>query len=107
MTHLDAPSSICRLGVARGNITPPVGIYHRMWGRATHGRATGIHRPLTATALVFEPASGKSPERFVLIALDHCLLWAPEMNRLLDELSAATGSAASQFAVTFSHTHAA
>ena len=39
-----------------GDITPPVGIYHRMWGAATHDRATGVHKPLLATLLWLEPA---------------------------------------------------
>src|SRR4029453_7365892 len=86
MTHLDAPSSICRLGVARGNITPPVGIYHRMWGAATHDRATGVHRPLTATACILQAADQQaSPAtEVILLAVDHCLLWAKEMQELID-----------------------
>ena len=51
MTHVDSPENICRAGVARCDITPPVGIYHRMWGAALHDRSTGVHRPLTATVL--------------------------------------------------------
>ena len=47
------PQSFCRAGVARRDITPPVGIYHRMWGAATHERSTGVHRPLKATALAW------------------------------------------------------
>lgn len=43
MPHIDTPQSICRAGVARRDITPPVGIYHRTWGAATHERATGVH----------------------------------------------------------------
>jgi hypothetical protein len=27
---------------------------YRMWGAATHDRSTGVHRPLTATAVVFQ-----------------------------------------------------
>ena len=42
--HVETPQSICRFGIAVGDITPPVGIYHRMWGAATHERAEGIHR---------------------------------------------------------------
>ena len=61
MPHLDTPTSRCRLGVARCDITPPVGAYHRMWGAARHDRSTGVHRPLTATALVFQAlAAGAS-----------------------------------------------
>ena len=51
MNHVDTPQTRCQVGVARGDITPPVGIYHRMWGAAVHDKATGVHRPLLATLL--------------------------------------------------------
>ncbi|MBO0867306.1 MAG: hypothetical protein J2P15_01960 [Micromonosporaceae bacterium] len=38
-------------GVARADITPPVGIRAHNWGAARVGQATGVHRPLTASAL--------------------------------------------------------
>src|SRR5262245_21832857 len=109
MTHVDTPQSLCRLGIARGDITPPVGIYHRMWGAATHERATGVHRPLTATALVFQAAEGTigpNTEQIV-VALDLCLLWAKEMDDLLSAISSGASFRREQIAVTFSHTHAA
>ncbi len=56
------------LGVAREDITPPVGIYARNWGAAKHDVAEGIHRPLTATALTMKEAGGGPP--LVLVALD-------------------------------------
>ena len=52
VTVLNTPQSRCRAAVARCEITPPIGIYHRMWGAALHDRATGVHRPLEATAAV-------------------------------------------------------
>ena len=48
----------CRFGVATRDITPPVGIYARSWGAATHEVAEGVHRPFTATAAVFAPLAG-------------------------------------------------
>src|SRR5687768_16559260 len=56
------------LGVAREDITPPVGIYARNWGAAKHDVAEGIHRPLTATAPTMRAAEGGAP--LVLVALD-------------------------------------
>jgi len=57
------------IGVARGDITPPLGIYNRNWGAATTDVATGIHRPLTATALVLKSdATGARP--LTLLSLD-------------------------------------
>jgi hypothetical protein len=109
MPHVDTPSSICRFGIARCDITPPVGIYHRTWGAATHDRATGVHRPLTATAAVFQAARGPvtPATEQVVLAVDHCLLWAPEMGQLLAAVCAASGVAPEQVVVAFSHTHAA
>jgi hypothetical protein len=107
MPHVDTPQSTCRFGIARCDITPPVGIYHRMWGAATHDRATGVHRPLTATALVFQLLQGSAEEMQVLVAVDHCLLWAEEMNALMGSVCQETGLPADQVVIAFSHTHAA
>jgi hypothetical protein len=107
MRHVHTPQSICRAGLARCDVTPPVGIYHRLWGAATHESATGIHRPLTATAMVFQ-AEGLGPTletQQVIVAVDHCLLWAREMDELLTSVAGQTGIAQEQLAITFSHTH--
>ena len=71
---LHTPTSVCQFGIARGDITPPVGIYHRMWGAALHDRAEGVHQPLLATAMVFRPvhASRADDAVQVVLALDHC-----------------------------------
>ena len=79
MNRIESPQTRCLIGVARGDITPPVGIYHRMWGAATHERSTGVHRPLTATVLYLENPHA-ADEFQVVVALDHCLLWPQEMN---------------------------
>lgn len=105
MPHVDSPTSLCHIGIARCDVTSPVGIYHRMWGAATHERATGVHRPLTATALVLQPPDGQPLQ--VIVALDLCLLWGKEMDALLAALVQSTGFAAEQIAVVFSHTHGA
>ena len=59
----------CRFGVATRDITPPVGIYARTWGAATHDAAEGIHRPFAATAAVFAPLDGGGPT-LALVAVD-------------------------------------
>ena len=59
--YLDSPQSSCRLGIARGDITPPVGIYHRMWGAATHDVSVGVHRPLEAHVLVLRDEQQRCP----------------------------------------------
>jgi hypothetical protein len=49
------------IGVARADITPPVGIYARNWGAAEHDTAQGVHRPLTLTVLTLRAADGGDP----------------------------------------------
>ena len=106
MPHLDTPQSRCRFAIARGDITPPVGIYHRMWGAATHDRAEGIHQPLRAMVAVFAPLDLRQPRR-ILVSLDHCLLGVEEMERLVGRVSQSTGVPADELLVTFTHTHGA
>ena len=56
------------IGIARADITPPVGIYARMWGAAEHDVAEGIHRPLTLTALTLQSSADEAP--YVLVGVD-------------------------------------
>src|SRR5690606_13777212 len=90
---VETPQSHCRAGISTGDITPPVGIYHRMWGAALHDRAEGIHRPLTATALLLAPleppeaepspaAADGLAEPQLIIAVDHCILSDEEAARI-------------------------
>lgn len=100
------PGSTVRCGVAQGDITPPVGIYHRMWGAATHDRSTGVHRPLTATALAIAPSDlQRANELTIYLSLDHCLLWAGEMSALLGKIAAGTSIPVERIMTWFSHTH--
>ena len=103
MTIVETPQSRCRVGFARADITPPVGIYHRMWGAALHDRATGIHRPLTATALWLEALD--SSARQLILGLDHCILDPLEVQSIQAAASKATGIADSDIRVSLSHTH--
>ena len=92
-----APQAVCKFAISCGDITPPVGMYHRMWGAATHDRSEGIHRPLRATVALFaplvdnssapnasvqneaSPGAAASAKPQILVGLDHCLLGAEEM----------------------------
>ncbi|HEX3724952.1 MAG TPA: hypothetical protein VHV08_01865 [Pirellulales bacterium] len=112
MPHVDFPQSSLRCGIARRDITPPPGIYHRMWGAATHDRATGVHRPLVATAMAIaplpEPSSTSASLRpQVLITLDHCLFWNDEMAALRSAVCRDVPLDEDQLQIAFSHTHAA
>lgn len=62
------PSFAGRVGFARRDITPPVGIRHRNWGAQTHEVAEGIHRPLTATVLTLQTDASELP--VVIAGLD-------------------------------------
>lgn len=121
MTQFEHPASRCRFAFAVGDITPPVGMYHRMWGAATHDRNEGIHRPLVASVAILERDGQLAPtaegaesaahdsagERFVLVSLDHCLFGVPEMRQLLDDVSRLADWPRDELAVLFTHTHGA
>ena len=105
--YVDTPQTRCRAGIARGDITPPVGIYHRMWGAATHDRATGVHRPLTAMALWLEPLQADRAQGQLVVALDHCVLVKSEIESMQLAVSRSTGIAPERIHISLSHTHAA
>jgi hypothetical protein len=102
-TNVETPQARCRAGVARADITPPVGIYHRMWGAALHDRATGVHRPLLATALWLRPRSRDDDQ--LILAIDHCILDGVEMQMIRHAVHHATGIAADRVQIALSHTH--
>src|SRR5690554_7234312 len=62
MTALGQRSSVPHsnglVGVARRDVTPPVGIRAKNWGPATWEAAEGIHRPMTLTAMALGSAEG-------------------------------------------------
>ncbi|NNE91280.1 MAG: alkaline ceramidase [Verrucomicrobiales bacterium] len=68
---LQLPAFRGRFGIARFDITPPVGVYSRNWGAAKHDTAESIHRPLGLTVLTFAEKSGGPP----LVFLDADLGW--------------------------------
>lgn len=104
MPHVETPQSRCLAGVARIDITPPVGIYHRMWGAAQHDRATGVHRPLLATSLCLEELDNPD-NRCVIVALDQCLLDDAEMRMIRDAVARAVGQHPDEPRICLSHTH--
>jgi len=105
-TRVPAPTSILRLGHARADVTPPVGIYHRMWGAARHDQATGVHRPLLADVLILEPVEGAA-ERVVRVQLDCVLLGDGQTDDVVAGISGIAGVARERVLVTHSHSHSA
>jgi len=94
-----------RIGIAREDITPPIGIYSRNWGAAKHDTADSIHRPLTLTAMSIATTTGDAP----LVLVDADLGWWRPLDlfnrfqkRLLEELSLDSA----RFIFALSHTHA-
>jgi hypothetical protein len=95
-----------RIGIARADITPPVGICARNWGAAKHDIARAIHRPLTLTAMTLAPATGG--QTLVLVEADLGGWKSPQiyqdfLSRLRQELCVEPAKLI--FAV--SHTHSA
>lgn len=91
-------------GVARRDITPPVGIYARSWGAAKHDAAASIHRPITLTAAIFQENKTSLP--LALIAMDHGGFSMGNAGTILEKSVQSAGIAAGRFLIAFSHTHA-
>ena len=96
------------IGCGRRDTTPPDGIYARMWGAASHDLATGVHRPLTTTALALQSAGGRPR---LLVALDIALLGdlggVSDAERVLAPVREALSLEPGELLVNCSHTHAA
>jgi hypothetical protein len=101
-----ARQSHLRLGHARFDMTPPAGIYNRLWGAARHDRATGVHRPLVADLVAFG-ALGQARPGFLRLELDLCGLMQPWVDEIRSAMASAAGVAREDAVVTFSHTHSA
>jgi hypothetical protein len=100
------PMSRVRFGLARVDITPPVGIYHRVWGAAKHERATGVHRALYADVMAFAPAEdGGLP--LVRIQTDLVGLVQEQFDALCQALSEGLDLPHERILLAFSHSHAA
>jgi hypothetical protein len=102
-TRVQTPTSLGRFGSGRRDITPPVGIYARMWGAATEDRATGIHRPLFAEVLVFE--SVDESKRAVRVQLDSVGMADPQQGDMVRAAAEAADVPESHVSISYSHTH--
>jgi hypothetical protein len=92
-----------RIGLARSVITPPDGIYARLWGSATHDIADGIHQPMLATCMVLQ--SDSTSTELVLITLDAIVLHQDEADRIRDAIVKRFGLQPQQLMIHPSHTH--
>jgi hypothetical protein len=92
-----------RVGLAREVITPPSGIYARLWGSATHDIAEGVHRPMLATCMVLQSES--TDTELVLITLDAIVLHQQEADRIRAAITERLGVQPQQLMIHPSHTH--
>jgi hypothetical protein len=104
-TTVRTPTSRLRLGHARADITPPVGIYHRLWGAARHDRATGVHRPVEADVLALAPVGSDGPPQLIRALLDLAGLVQSQHATMVRALAAGAGAKPEQVMLTYSHSH--
>jgi hypothetical protein len=98
------PTSRVMFGHAREDITPPVGIYHRMWGAARHDRSTGVHRPILADVMIFGSLNDKS-DLLVRAHIDLVGLVTNDHHAVVSGLSKVVGVGEDRIDLTYSHSH--
>jgi len=93
------------VGIARVDITPPVGIFARNWGAAAHDVADSIHRPLSLTAITIRSGAEGSP--LVLVDADLGFWTALDrFHRLRAQVLEELNLDSSRFIFAMTHTHA-
>ena len=96
-------------GVGRRDITPPVGIYARMWGAAKHDCSEGTHRPLSVTVLAIKRGKGEDP--LILASVDIALLGdlggVEDEKNIMAPVIGSLGIDRRHIMVNCTHTHAA
>lgn len=91
-------------GVARSDITPPVGIAHATWGAQTHERAAGVDLPILTTALAF----GDGETTAVIVDLEVVVLRGEEeVAAIRSAISDLTGIPTDRIRLAYTHTHSA
>ena len=109
MIHASRPKTIAhaeftgQVGIARTEITPPEGIYARLWGSAKHDVADGVHQPLLASCIWLQSES--SPRPLVLVTLDVVAVWQEDMERVRAAILERFDLEPEQLMVHPSHTH--
>jgi hypothetical protein len=102
------PAGAAIIGISRRDITPPIGIYSRMWGAATHDVSEGTHKPLTVAALTIR--STPTAEPLVLVAVDMAILGdlgnETDEKIMMEHLKKNLGVDARRMIINCSHTHA-
>ena len=86
-------------GVARTDITPPLGVAHTNWGAQTHERAAGVDLPLWATALAL------SDGETTAVIIEGDMIGGRNAPRALEAIASLTGLPRSHIRLSYSHTH--
>ncbi len=106
-TTVLTPHALLCFGIARRDVTPPVGIFHRFWGAATHDVASGVHRPIRCMATAFGQHEDKRALALVLVTIDLCLLRPDDMEWLRKTvMQRADLSSDCPLVFSYGHTHA-
>jgi neutral ceramidase len=90
-----------RAGVARTNLTPPVGISHGNWGAQTHARAAGVDLDLFGTALVL--ANGTT--QVAIIDTEFCVVADVIARSIREAVAELTGIPFDHVRLSYTHTH--
>ena len=104
-TCLRHPEFHGRIGLSRREITPPLGIYSRTWGSATHDVAEGVHRPLFASCLLLRTLNGTG--ELVVITLDALVFWPLAADKIRAAVQNRFGLQRHQVIFHPSHSHSA
>ena len=97
----DSQPSGLQAGVARTDITPPVGIAHLNWGSQTHVEAQGIDPAgMYATALVL--SDGR--QKFAMVDIDRLHIRS-NMDEVIRQAAERTGIPAAHIRLGATHTH--
>lgn len=93
-----------KIGFAHRDITPPIGIYSRMWGAAKHDTAAAVHRPLIVGAVAFIGVDASDP--LIYLQIDTCVIRHSSYALLEQEVQAATGIGDNaRIVIQATHTH--
>lgn len=95
------------IGIIKREITPPFGIYGRMWGASSHDKSEGSHKPLYVTAMSMQASPNDSPA--LLVAIDAASLGdldGREGEKLRAIVKLALNVEDSHLMIACSHTHA-
>jgi hypothetical protein len=104
MPSIPSKNTRCRFGVSTRDVTPPLGVYARWWGAAMNDLATGVHRPLIASALVFGSLENDA-EELVLVAIDYCVFDSDDERALRATIRERAGIPEANLLLATSHTH--